>query len=338
MGCRHPQSEVLATNVHVALDQNIVANLNPSRSNHSAGVYFFAFLALSAAVFWGPLVSLIKYSREHESSSHIILIPFISAGLVYLARKRIFEGHRKGLVTGTILVSSGLAGYWLVLIQPTPWADGNRLAGIMLAIVTIWIGGFVFFFGVDCFRKALFPLLFLLFMVPIAGFLLDEIILQLRKGSTEVAYGLFTVLNVPVYREGFLLSLPDINIEVARECSGIRSSLALVITSLLAGHITLHSWWRKGLLCLLSIPLALFKNGVRIVVLSLLGIYVDRSFLSGNLHHRGGIVFFLLALILLWFFLWLLHKSELTNLSLCVRAKSSARPELSGSFSLPERM
>jgi len=289
-----------------------VADLFLLRDKRSAGASFVGFLVLSVAVFWPVLAQWVRYSREHESSSHVFLIPFISAGLVYRSRRTIFEGHRTSFDLGTILILAGLSGYWLVTKESAQWAGGDRLAGMALAIVTIWMGGFIFFFGPRCFRKGLFPLLFLLFMVPIPSLLLDEITFQLRKGSTAVAYGLFAFLEVPVFREGFRLSLPDLNIEVARECSGIRSSLALVITCLLAGHITLHSWWRKGLLWLLAIPLAILKNGLRIVCISLLGIYVDRGFLSGNLHSRGGIVFFLTALLVLSFFLWILHKSEST--------------------------
>src|SRR5207244_11592806 len=108
-------------------------------------------------------------------------------------------------------------------------------------------------------------------------------------------------------------ALPGVTIEVAKECSGIRSSLALLVTSLLAGHLFLRSGWRKSVLVLAILPLLVVKNGIRIVTLSLLSIYVDPGFLTGSLHHEGGIIFFLLALILLAPVLWFLQRLKRTR-------------------------
>ena len=105
--------------------------------------------------------------------------------------------------------------------------------------------------------------------------------------------------------------LPGIAIEVAKECSGIRSSLALFITSLLAGHMFLKTTWRKVVLVLVIIPLTIFKNAVRITTLSLLAVYVDKSWLTDSwLHKGGGIVFFVLALVFFAPVLWALARSE----------------------------
>ena len=133
------------------------------------------------------------------------------------------------------------------------------------------------------------------------------------SGSAEVSYAVFELLGGPVYRTGFIFALPGLTIEVAKECSGIRSSLALLITSLLAGHLFLRSAWTKAVLTLATLPLLIVKNGIRIVTLSLLSIYVDPSFLTGSLHRDGGIVFFFLALVLLTPVLWLLQTSERTG-------------------------
>ncbi len=84
----------------------------------------------------------------------------------------------------------------------------------------------------------------------------------------------------------------------------------ILITSLLAGHFMLQSVWAKAALTLATLPLLIVKNGIRIVSLSLLSIYVDPRFLSGSLHHQGGMVFFILALILLAPVLWLLQRAE----------------------------
>ena len=165
-------------------------------------------------------------------------------------------------------------------------------------------------YGRVALQAACFQLLFLFFIIPIPNFLLEETIFLLQMGSAEVTDGLFKLTGVPVYREGLIFDLPGLTIYVAEECSGIRSSLALLITSLLAGHLFLRSRWSKVFLSSAIVPIALFKNGLRIVSVSLLTIYVDRGFIAGNLHRRGGVLFFLLSLMILALVLRLLQRLE----------------------------
>jgi exosortase len=164
------------------------------------------------------------------------------------------------------------------------------------ALTLLWIASFVFCYGIRASHAAIFPLLFLFLAIPIPTVLLGKIILALQNGSATMTYGLFKFLHVPVLRQGVKFSLPGVDIEIASECSGIRSSLALFITGTVAAHLFLRSNWRKVVVAVLTVPIAIFKNAVRIVTLSLLGVYVDPGFLTGKLHHQGGVVFSLLSL------------------------------------------
>jgi len=121
---------------------------------------------------------------------------------------------------------------------------------------------------------------------------------------------LFDLLGVPVYAKVFVFHLARVNIEVAKECSGIRSSMALVILALLVAHFRLRSFWKKALFLICGLLMMVLKNGIRIVSLTLLAIHVDPSFLYGRLHHQGGVVFFLISLLLLAPLLWLLQRGE----------------------------
>jgi exosortase/archaeosortase family protein len=105
--------------------------------------------------------------------------------------------------------------------------------------------------------------------------------------------------------------LPGVAIEVAKECSGIRSTLALLITSIMAGYLFLESGWNRIILVLSIFPLTILKNAFRIITLSLLAVYMDKSWLTGSfLHQSGGIFFFLLALAILFPVFLLLRKTE----------------------------
>jgi exosortase/archaeosortase family protein len=101
-----------------------------------------------------------------------------------------------------------------------------------------------------------------------------------------------------------------LSVEVAKQCGGIRSSLVLFIVSLLMGHMFLSSWRRKFILSLWVLPITIVKNAIRIVTLTLLGVYVDPRILESTLHRRGGIPFFIVALSLLGVVLWFLRRSE----------------------------
>lgn len=139
---------------------------------------------------------------------------------------------------------------------------------------------------------------------------MDKAIFLLQAGSAIVATWLFRFLKVPALREGFILHLPTLDLEVATECSGIRSSVVLLITTLLVGQFGLRSFWAKSLLVLSVVPVVILKNGVRIVTIALLTMYVDRRFLHGWLHRSGGIVFYLLGLLALVPVLMLLKRTE----------------------------
>ena len=119
-------------------------------------------------------------------------------------------------------------------------------------------------------------------MIPIPGVLLDRIVFFLQSMSADVSDAFFRLAGVPVFRDGFTFSLPGLSIEVAKECSGIRSSLSLLLTSFIAGHLFLKHFGSKAVLSVCVLPITVIKNGIRIVTLALLGVYVDRRVLGSQ--------------------------------------------------------
>ncbi len=159
-------------------------------------------------------------------------------------------------------------------------------------------------------KNASFSLLFLLLMVPLPDSLLNYAIYYLQEGSADIAGMIFDLARVPALRDGFIFRLAHLNIEVAKECSGIRSSIALLILALLVGHLFLQTLWKQALFVVLGLVMMIVKNGIRIATLTILAQYVDPGFLEGRLHHEGGVVFFLIGLLLLYPVFWLLQRSE----------------------------
>jgi exosortase len=272
---------------------------------------FVAFIVISSLAFYKTLSAVIRYSlASSDSSSHIVLIPIISFFLLYLERQRIFSVTRASIVPGASLALLGILLDWLVNRSSIPQEGNWRLCLETLCVVLVWIAGFLLCYGFAALRAAAFPLLFLLLMVPLPDVILDRAVYALQSGSTEISYLIFQLVGTPVSRHGFLLSVPGVTIEVAKECSSIRSSIALFITCLLAAHLYLRTAWKKFVFVILGLLLSVVKNGIRITTLTLLSVYVDPGFLYGRLHRQGGFVFFLIALlILLPVFLWM-EKSD----------------------------
>jgi len=198
------------------------------------------------------------------------------------------------------------AGTLLVGLQETDY-----LATAMSGAVIWFIGSFVLAYGGGTFEKALFPLLFLAFVIPIPTPILDSFVKILQIGSAHATYVLFKLMGVPFYREGFSFSIPGISVEVGEECSGIRSSIALVVTSVFAGILFLGKIWSRVVLVISVFPITMFKNALRIVTLSLLAAHVDPRFITGSwLHRSGGILFFAVGLALMAPVLWGLRRVE----------------------------
>jgi|SRR5579872_2243507 len=263
---------------------------------------------LSLFLFWKPLINLANLSFYDENSSHILLIPVVSAFLAYLQRKRIFHSPRYCPSLGVpVLLAAVVLRYGLE--GPLGALSGkDRLAILTALLVVGWCAIFLLCYGPSSFKTALFPLFYLFLMVPLPVVVSEHLIYMLQKSSADVCYGLFRFLGVPVLRHGFVFSLPGVNIEVARQCSGIHSALSLLIVGLLAAQFVLHGAWRKLCFALCILPIAIFKNAVRIVTIAWIGIRVNPAVFQGPLHRQGGLPFSLVALALMIALLWLLRR------------------------------
>jgi len=274
----------------------------------------FAFmLAASVALGWRPLVSTWTLALSNEAYTHILLILPLSCMLIYLERDVLPSRFRRGVATGSALLAVGLLLAGFARFGGSGWPQDVRLFLSMFALVTWWIGCTAFFLGIRASRVLVFPLCFLFLLVPIPAIALDEIIHFFQQQSALAARVLFLAAGVPASQDGIMLSIPGLDIEVARECSSIRSSLMLIVTTMVLAHLFLRSWWRKAMLIAVAVPLAAAKNGLRIFVIAELGTRVDPGFLDGNLHHHGGIVFFAISLVVMATLLWGLRRTEITR-------------------------
>jgi exosortase C (VPDSG-CTERM-specific) len=159
-------------------------------------------------------------------------------------------------------------------------------------------------------RRTAFPLAFLLFIVPFPAGLLDWIETWLQYRSADAAEALFALSGTPFLRDDVQFRLPGFALQVAPECSGIHSTLVLFITSLVAGFLLLRTQWRRALLTLLVVPLALLRNGFRVFVIGQLCVNVGPEMIDSYIHRKGGPIFFALSLVPFFLLLLFLRRSE----------------------------
>ena len=272
-------------------------------------VLFAIWVFLSSAGFWKPAFDLFQLSLQDETYSYIPIIPLLVCWLFYYERKQNGDlAPFQFKFAALILVPAALVTIFVLVLGIC--SPVNRLSLYTLSLVLIWVSGFVLFMGIEKARKSLFSLCFLLFSVPIPDFVLAKIVYALQAGSAGITEVIFNMSGAPVLREGFIFRLPKVSIDIAPECSGIRSSMALIILALLLAHFAFRPLWKKFVFVFAGLGMMLIKNGIRIAALTLLANYVNPDFLYGNLHRKGGIVFFLIGLLLLIPVFWLLQKGE----------------------------
>lgn len=259
------------------------------------------------------LWTLVPLILKNDTLSQVPIVPVVSALLIWARKDRIFSQMSRGWALGAAFTLPGIVFFNMARLNVLQLPVTNRVSLFLLGVVLFWVGTFALFFGNHAFRTACFPLFFLIFAVPIPEPFLSLLIYYLQKGSASAAAMFFRLVGVPYLQQGFEFALPGARIRVAEECSGIRSTLAILITSVLACHLFLHSLWKKLVLCIVVVPIAIIKNGLRIMVLSSLAIYVNPGFLHGKLHHYGGLVFFAFALVPMILLLLLFQKGERTS-------------------------
>jgi exosortase len=277
------------------------------------GMVLLAALLACAGIllFAVPLAGLFRAAYRDDTFSYIVFIPLVSLYLLYEDRKRIFGAVAGSPIPGAVLSSLGVILFLAARKEPVgPSVPVESFALYALSAVLFFEGIIGLLAAAAALWTARFPLLFLFFMIPIPEVILGPIVRFLQWGSAEVSYWVIRSVGVPIFRDGFLFTLPGLTIEVAEQCSGIRSGISLFLVGILAGHIFLKSGWRKLALAVAVVPITIAKNGLRIVTLSLIGAYVDRQVLSGPLHKAGGIPFFGVALVMLAIVLWVLRREE----------------------------
>jgi exosortase len=229
--------------------------------------------------------------------SHGFFVPLFSAFVIWQERSRLIGLSPRPSWWGLLLMGFGLS----VLIV------GQLGAELFLSRVSFLIvlaGLIVLFLGWSFFRALLFPWAFLFLMIPIPAIVFNLITFPLQLLASKVASTTLPWMGVPVLREGNVILLPAMALEVAEACSGIRSLMSLATLAVIYGYLMERKIAVRVLLALASVPIAVAANSLRIVGTGLLVQYWDPEKAQGFFHEFSGWLIFMFSLVMIY----LLHR------------------------------
>lgn len=259
--------------------------------------------ALIALLYYGVLARLVQQWMSDPNFSHGFFVPAFSAFVVWNERKRLAQLAERPSWWGAVIVALALGVLVLGVFGAELFLSRSSLV-LLLGGLLIQFRGWVWF------RALFFPWAFLFLMIPIPVIIFNQIAFPLQLLASQLASSTLVTLGVPVLREGNVLHLPAMSLEVVEACSGIRSLMSLGALAIIYGYFLESGIWRRVLLALGAIPIAVAANALRIVGTGLLGQYWDPDKALGFFHTFSGWLIFVMSLALLFGLHGLLRTGE----------------------------
>lgn len=258
-------------------------------------------LLLWAAVF-GPVVpAMVDTWLNHSDNSHALLVPVIALYFVWKKRQELSQVEVAGSVWGGLFLAGSLAVYLI------SYAGGIAVFARLMIVFSLF--GLIWSaLGWQAVRILAFPLGFLLFMVPVPDTVLGMVSFPLQMLATRISAGVIQLCSIPVYREGNMLYFVQTQLEVAEACSGIRSIMSLTMLSVVFAYMSCTGWWRKAVLILAAIPIAMLANILRVSGTGILAHFFGDRVARGFLHEFSGLAVFVFGLVLLYLVFTMLNR------------------------------
>jgi exosortase len=248
-------------------------------------VWFGALLILCYAPI---LYRLAVQWANDEDMGHGFLVPLVAGFIAW---------QRRGILAATPRQPNG---WGLVLVvfaalEALAATLGAELFTARLAFVIALFGVILYLGGTQWLKQLLFPLLLMLFMIPIPAIIYAQLTLKLQMMAAALGETLIGWMGIPVLRSGNTLQLPSQTLDVAEACSGIRSLLSLGFLSLVYAYFTDKRIWMRWVLLAATIPIAICANGIRVAVTGLMS-EINVNLARGAYHEMEGYIVFVVAL------------------------------------------
>jgi len=263
--------------------------------------WYAGLLALLLAWLYLPIIShLARQWWSDPNFSHGFFVPAFSGFVLWQDRTRLASLSPQPSWWGLPMILLGLMMLVLGDLGAELFISRTSLPILIAGLVTLLLGW-------NFLRAVLFPLAFLILMIPIPAIVFNQITFPLQLLASKIASSILPALGVPVLREGNIIGLPLMQLEVAEACSGIRSLMSLTTLAIIYGYLTESNVWIRVLLAVASLPIAVATNSLRIVGTGLLVQYWDPDKAEGFFHAFSGWLIFVMSLIMLFLFHYLIR-------------------------------
>ena len=248
------------------------------------------FIAVGA-LYWPVIVPMVKQWASDDNYSHGFLVPIISLYLAYMRKNELHSANIHPCNAGLALV---LFGLMMLLLG---WV-ATELLTMRSSLVVVLSGSILYLWGWEIFKILLAPLCYLFLMVPIPAVLYDAAAFQLKLFVTNVSVLSMKALGIVVWQEGNILMFPNITLEVADACSGLRSIMSLLALGA-AYAFVLHTLIRDRIILIVStLPIAILTNCLRVVATGVLAQYFGSAAAEGFFHEFAGLFVFAAAVVM----------------------------------------
>lgn len=253
--------------------------------------YFKALIiSLLTLIAYGPTFAWMfeRWMEVQTYYSHGFLVPLISSFIVWQRRKNISKLKRNPSNAGWLFFIPGICINILSAIWQVFFTSG-------FSLILVIIGLILLFLGKDHLKQLLFPTLFLVFMVPLPLYSLSNLSFQLKTHVSQIATVIVNLLGIEATREGSVIKTMHSYLVVEDPCSGVRSLIAMIALGALTANFSRLSKIKRLILALSSVPIAVFANVIRIVVLALVIEMYGAKAATGKFHDIMGFLLFVFA-------------------------------------------
>lgn len=263
--------------------------------NGAALLQSLILASLVVMLYYRILVSLAAQWWQDANYSYCFLIPVFAGWVIWNKRNCLASTPENPTNWGLIVIVAALGEVVLGTVGAENFLSRTSLLLLVAGLI-------IYFRGWRPFRTVLFPWGVLFLMIPLPAIVFNQFALPLQFQASRLASSLLALVGVPVLRDGNVIILPSLTLDVVEACSGLHSLTALVTMAVFYGYLFEARTLRRLLLILAAIPIAVVANGFRIMGNGILGEYWRREIVEGFFHTFSGLLIFLFSLGLLRMF------------------------------------
>jgi exosortase len=264
-----------------------------SLKEHQEHIIKISILSILFLVLYAPTFHMFIYDWSNDDNySHGFLVPLIVGYLVWTKRKELQKTQPKPSIWGLGVLMLGLIIYLVGTIGAEWFLRRSSLIVVLGGLI-------LFLYGIEYVKIFLFPLVFLIFMVPLPAIIYRSVAFRLQLFVTRVSAQLISFVGITVYRSGNVIEVSTGPLAVEEACSGMRSIMALLALTSLFAYFMYRSRLKQWILIAFALPIAVVTNIIRVTVTGIFAHYFGKEFAEGILHESFGLIVFVIAFVLL---------------------------------------